>query len=616
MKIKRNSLMSVLVAVILVIVNSSDVLGQCYDVRVALDGSGDYTSVQDAIDAAPSDLTAPFVIYVAKGVYDEKLFIEKNFITIIGESRDSSIITTAVLRRVWRETNPSDWGAATINVADNATDLTLADLTIRNNFAEVFPDFPDNNDHTFAIRGGGHRVIIIDCNVVTTGGDTLSLWNTNGGMFYHNKCFFEGYVDYVAPRGYCYITDSEFYGYNSNASIWHDGSGGEDHKLVIRNSYFDGVQGFALGRFHREAQFMLLDCEFSETMQNKPIAQVTSDNLMWGTRVYYNNCHRPYFDWPWFWDNLDESAEDPDPSEVDAFWTFKGEWDPESLIDGLLPYAFLPSPADNEGCTNTERNLVWVPGNCAEKHLVYFGTSEEPGLVGETDTSVFEPGPLELATTYYWRIDEVTATDTIRGELWSFRTSEVDDLPARAFNPDPADGMDFFTNVVRLDWDNAGCGIDSFYIYYGTDPENLEFQAAQKYPAFFRQLDEPDSVYYWRVDSKSDLGVTEGDTWSFTLNPTSTGISGPKRVDLGLTAKPNPFDEDCMLEFYLPHNGSFQLRLFDARGVLVRATTPQRYSEGSYTYKLGDLGSLSSGVYYCQLEFDGAIDTISLVKND
>ena len=588
---------------------------QCFDVSVALDGSGDFTSVQAAIDAAPGDLTSPFVIYVADGVYDEKLFIEKNFITIIGESRDSTIITTAVLRRVWRETNPSDWGAATINVADDATDLTLAHLTIRNNFADVFPDFPDNNDHTFAIRGGGHRVIIIDCNVVTTGGDTLSLWNTAGGMFYHNNCFFEGWVDYVAPRGYCYITDCEFFGYNSNASIWHDGSGAEDHKLVIRNSHFDGVPGFALGRFHREAQFMLLDCEFSENMANKPIAQVTSDELMWGSRVYYSNCHRPFFDWTWFADNISEASEMPDPGEIDALWTFRGEWDPESLLDGLLPHAFLPSPAMSKGCVDTAVVLTWAAGNCVDRHLVYFGRDGQTELVAEVSDNMYDPGTLEHAQRYSWRVDEINMNgDTVRGEEWFFITETSDGRPSKVFSPEPADNSDYHTNVIRLDWEGPGCGIDSFYIYYGGDSNNLEFLAAVKYPAYFRQLDDPDSTYYWRVDGKSELGITRGDVWSFTLNPTTSSVRTLKRIDIALKAVPNPFDQNTALTFELPEPGTVSVYVFDHQGRCIASKEDIAFNAGRQSIPVDQLSSFPAGAYVCQIVYNGMIDTVALIR--
>ncbi len=144
----------------------------------------------------------------------------------------------AELRRIWRETHPDDWGAAVVNIGDKVADLIIANLTVRNNYGALHGD----HDHQFAIRSGGDatRITLLDANVIADGGDTLSLWNTASGMYYHSNCYFEGWVDYVCPRGWCFITNSRFFGHNLTASIWHDGSLNPDSKFVIRSSRFAG----------------------------------------------------------------------------------------------------------------------------------------------------------------------------------------------------------------------------------------------------------------------------------------------------------------------------------------------------------------------------------------
>ncbi|CAO2841626.1 unnamed protein product [Amaranthus hypochondriacus] len=65
------------------------------NVVVALDGSGDFTKIMDAIAAAPSHSTNRFVIYVKKGLYDEIVEIKrkKTYIMIYGDGIDATIIT-------------------------------------------------------------------------------------------------------------------------------------------------------------------------------------------------------------------------------------------------------------------------------------------------------------------------------------------------------------------------------------------------------------------------------------------------------------------------------------------------------------------------------------------
>ncbi|WP_121613480.1 pectinesterase family protein [Mesobacillus foraminis] len=60
---------------------------------VAQDGSGQFTSVQEAIDTIPDDNKKRVVIYIKDGVYKEKLEIHKPFISLIGTDRTKVKIT-------------------------------------------------------------------------------------------------------------------------------------------------------------------------------------------------------------------------------------------------------------------------------------------------------------------------------------------------------------------------------------------------------------------------------------------------------------------------------------------------------------------------------------------
>ena len=59
-----------------------------YDLVVAQDGSGNYTTVQAALNAAPNNSAVPFTIFVKNGKYREKISVAstKTFIQLIGES--------------------------------------------------------------------------------------------------------------------------------------------------------------------------------------------------------------------------------------------------------------------------------------------------------------------------------------------------------------------------------------------------------------------------------------------------------------------------------------------------------------------------------------------------
>ena len=68
--------------------------GSPFDAVVAQDGSGDYTSVQEAIQAAPDSLTAPWLIFVKNGSYEEQVVVPetKPYIHLIGQNKEQTII--------------------------------------------------------------------------------------------------------------------------------------------------------------------------------------------------------------------------------------------------------------------------------------------------------------------------------------------------------------------------------------------------------------------------------------------------------------------------------------------------------------------------------------------
>lgn len=378
---------------------------------VAQDGSGDFRTIQEAVDAIPPDNDEYQIILIKRGVYREKVMLAKSYVALVGEDRDQTRIELAELRRNWRASHPDDYGAAVINIADGATDIVIANLTVLNDYGRTHAN---DDDHQFAIRslGTANRIAVLHANVIADGGDTFSLWNHDTGLTFASDSYFEGHVDYVCPRGWAYITDSRFFGRNLNASLWHDGSRDRDQKFVVRHSRFDGVPGFPLGRHHRDAQFYLLDVSFSANMADRPIyAAPAPDPVQWGERIYYANAHRDGGDYAWFADNL-EGVRDED---ITARWTFGGRWDPASLPP-VLPFASLPQPengwrwADPAGVT-----LRWTSARNAKAERVCFGSAGVPSAFRcvEVTQSAFSTGPLEPGKTYEWRVND--------GPTWSFR---------------------------------------------------------------------------------------------------------------------------------------------------------------------------------------------------
>jgi unsaturated rhamnogalacturonyl hydrolase len=389
---------------------------------VAQDGSADYRTVQEAVDAIPGDNSVNRTILIRNGVYREKVLLNKPYVSLVGEDREKTRIEFAQLRRLWREKHPDDYGASVVNIGPDATDIVIANLSVVNDYGRKNGG---ENDHQFAIRSMpfSNRIAILNVNAIADGGDTVSLWNSETGMSYYADSYFEGHVDYLCPRGWAYVTNSRFFGHNHNASIWHDGSKNEDQKLVIRNSHFDGVPNFALGRNHRDAQFYLLDVRFSETMADKPIyAANAPDPRLWGPRYYYANAGGRF---AWAADNLHTAKGAPREEDITPEWTFNNQWDPATL-PAVLPFAAIPRPEHaSKWIKPTGTTLRWTRGRNATKSRVHFGETNPPTFRAETIGTSFETGPLEPDKTYYWRVDSgapPTPAAIVEGKLWSFKT--------------------------------------------------------------------------------------------------------------------------------------------------------------------------------------------------
>ena len=297
-------------------------------IRVEQDGSGDFIRIQDAINSLDGT-TGPVIILIGPGQFEEKLFLTRDGITLAGSDRDHTTIRSTELRSDWRKTHDDDWGAATVNI--KASDITFMDLTVINDFGIRHGD----NSHQFAVRlMEGSRIITENSTFIAGGADTMSLWNKQDGMYYHRRAHFEGYTDFVCPRGWSYITDSTFFSHGGAAVIWHDGSLDETQKMVIRNSSFDGVDGFVLARRQYDAQYYLLNNRYSSTMADTPIFRVSyeeGDNRnrpnLWGDRYYFSGSVKEGAPYAWLQNNLPADLPEMTPEIV-----FNGKWDPEAHL--------------------------------------------------------------------------------------------------------------------------------------------------------------------------------------------------------------------------------------------------------------------------------------------
>ena len=296
-------------------------------------------NIQQAIEKAPAVPKKPYKILIRKGTYQQKVIIDRPNIILVGEDRDSTILTLAEAskKKLISKYHGKDVGNGVIALQEGADDCIISGLTVYNNYGTTIE--PGNTTHQMAIFGRGTRTIIINCNIWADGNDALALWAKGGGMYYHADLYLRALgVDFLCPRGWCYATRCRFEG-DGHAIIWHDGRGDKHQKLVIKDSWFDAKRPTPLGRYHHDSQFFLMNCRLSSQILDQNISYAYTDKVLdpcpWGQRTYYYNFHREGGDSGWLKNNIEKSEEKPDFHGVTALWTFNNKWDPENRIRDL-----------------------------------------------------------------------------------------------------------------------------------------------------------------------------------------------------------------------------------------------------------------------------------------
>jgi len=109
-------------------------------VVVASDGSGDFNTVQGAMDFVPDRSTSRITVFIRNGSYEEIVYFRnKSHVTIVGEDRDKVVVSYAnnevfnphpsnISTNEWPGTFPSRRAAF---MADNSSDIHLVNLTIK-----------------------------------------------------------------------------------------------------------------------------------------------------------------------------------------------------------------------------------------------------------------------------------------------------------------------------------------------------------------------------------------------------------------------------------------------------------------------------------------------------
>ena len=151
---------------------------------VSRDGTGNFRTLQEAIESARAFMDYTVTIYVKNGVYKEKVIVPSwvENIDIIGEDRDKTIITYD------DHANINKMGTfRTYTVKVEGSDITFKNLTIENNAAQL--------GQAVALHTEGDRLKFINCRIL--GNQDTIYTGAKFTRLYFKDCYIYGTTDFI-----------------------------------------------------------------------------------------------------------------------------------------------------------------------------------------------------------------------------------------------------------------------------------------------------------------------------------------------------------------------------------------------------------------------------------
>ncbi|MEF3077638.1 pectate lyase [Winogradskyella poriferorum] len=228
-----------------------------FKIVVAQDGSGDYTSIVEAIKNTKAFPYDRITIFIKNGVYKEKVKIHEwnQNLALVGESKENTIITyDDYFNKVGLGRNSTFY---TYTLLVEANNVILKNLTIENSSGEV--------GQAVALSVFSDEVAVVNCNLL---GNQDTLYASGKGKQYYKNCYIEGTTDFIFGSATAFFENCEIYSkknsYITAASTPQDSLFGyvfKDCKITADKA----VDKVYLGRPWRVyAQTVFMNCELGK----------------------------------------------------------------------------------------------------------------------------------------------------------------------------------------------------------------------------------------------------------------------------------------------------------------------------------------------------------------
>jgi pectin methylesterase-like acyl-CoA thioesterase/acetyl esterase/lipase len=164
-------------------------------ITVSSDGTGDFTTVQAAVDSVEEWNAVPTVIAIAPGTYKEIIVVPrtKRFVTFRGQDAKRTVLTNHLSARM-KDENGNELGTfRTPTVTIEADDFTAENITFENSAGDV--------GQALAVTVIGDRIIFRNCRFL---GWQDTLLDQTGRHYYEN-CYIAGHCDFIFGGGIAFF---------------------------------------------------------------------------------------------------------------------------------------------------------------------------------------------------------------------------------------------------------------------------------------------------------------------------------------------------------------------------------------------------------------------------
>jgi pectinesterase len=226
-----------------------------YELTVAQDGSGDYITIQAAIDACKAFPDSRVKVFIKNGIYHEKVKIPacNSKLSLIGENKEKTIISyNDYFDKINRGRNSTFY---TYTLMVEADDFYADNLTIENTAGPV--------GQAVALHVEGNRCVFKNCNILGNQ-DTLYAAG-NYSRQYFVDCYIEGTTDFIFGAATALFEHCTIFSKNDSYITAASTPKGKIFGFVFMNcklSAAEGVKKVYLGRPWRDyAKVVFMNCE-------------------------------------------------------------------------------------------------------------------------------------------------------------------------------------------------------------------------------------------------------------------------------------------------------------------------------------------------------------------